>query len=137
VMAMAAELSRRGMKNSTARNSRYRWCPARNTPRRMHSGVCTAHDRAMTTNVTQSECSRPGSARTARQLSKPAGRITPMPSHDVKLRSRTNRSGTMANATKTSRAGSAIQMREPLRLPREVLRRVPGAAGGAAVVTAR
>jgi hypothetical protein len=56
----------------------------------------------------------------------------------VKLRSRTNRSGTMANATKTSRAGSAIQVREePLRLPREVLRRVPGAAGGAAVVTAR
>jgi hypothetical protein len=60
-----------------------------------------------------------------------------MPSHDVKLRSRTNRSGTMANATKTSRAGSAIQMREPLRLPREVVRRVPGAAGGATVVTAR
>jgi hypothetical protein len=104
----------------------------------MLSGVCTAHDRAMTTNVTQSECSRPGSARTARQLSRPAGRITPMPSHDVKLRSRTNRRGTMANATKTSRAGSAIQVREePLRLPREVVRRVPGAAGGATDVTAR
>ncbi len=54
-----------------------------------------------------------------------------MPSHDVKLRNRTPTSGTTANATKTSRAGSAIQMREPLRLPREVARRVPGAAGGA------
>jgi hypothetical protein len=136
-MAMAAELSRRGMKNSTARNSRYRWWPARNTPRRMLSGVCTAHDRAMTTNVTKSACGRPGSVSSARQLSKPAGRITPMPSHDVKLRSRTPTSGTTANATNTSRAGSAIQVREPLRLPCEVVRRVSGRAGGASVVTAR
>jgi hypothetical protein len=55
----------------------------------------------------------------------------------VKLRSRTPTSGTTAKATKTSRAGSAIQAREPLRLPREVVRRVPGGAGGARVVTAR
>jgi hypothetical protein len=136
-MAMAAELSRRGMKNSTARSSRYRWCPARNTPRRRLSGVWTAHERAMTTNVTQSECSRPGSARTARQLSKPAGWITPMPSQDVKLRSSTPTSGTTANATKTSRAGSAIQVRALLRLPRAVVLRVSGRAGGASVVTAR
>jgi hypothetical protein len=136
-MAMAAELSRRGMKNSTARNSRYRWCPARNTPRRRLNGVCTSHDRAMIRNVTQSACGRPGSVSTERQLAKPAGRITPMPSHDVKLRSRTPTSGTTANATKTSRAGTAIQAREPLRMPREVARRATGATGGATTVTAR
>ena len=104
----------------------------------MLSGVWTAHERAMTTKVTQSACGRPGSVRTARQLSKPAGLITPMPSHDVKLRSRTPTSGRTANATKKSRAGSAIHATEPLRPPLEVVGRVPGgAAGGASVVTAR
>src|SRR5512132_302575 len=103
----------------------------------MLSGVCTAHDRAVTTNVTQSAWYRLGSVRTDRQLAKPAGRITPMPSHDVKLRSRTPTSGTTANATKMSRAGSAIQMRAPLRLPPDVVGRVAGGAGGASVVTAR
>ena len=91
----------------------------------------------MILNVTQSAWGRPGSLRVERQLSRPAGFITPMPSHDVKLRSRTPTSGTTANATNTSRAGTAIQAREPLRLPREVVRLVPGAAGGASVVTAR
>src|SRR5205823_2175851 len=72
-MAMAAELSSSGMKNSTASSSRYRCCPARNTPMIMDSGVCTAHDNAITRNVTHRACSRPGSVSTVRQLAKPAG----------------------------------------------------------------
>src|SRR5215218_8569539 len=103
----------------------------------MLSGVWTAHDRAMTTNVTQIACGRPGSLRTARQLAKPAGRITPMPSQDVKLRAMTPSSGTTANATNTSRAGRAIQVNDPLRPPRAVVGRVAGGAGGARAVTAR
>src|SRR5882757_10232339 len=68
VIEMAAEDSRRGTKYSTAKNPRYFLKAARKTPIKMEIGVCTSHEMAMISNVTQSACSSPGSESAARQL---------------------------------------------------------------------
>ncbi len=80
---------------------------------RMLAGVWTAQDAAMTRKVIHNACGRPGSLSTARQLSNPAGWISPSPSHAVKLSTRTPISGITPKATKNSRAGRASQLREP------------------------
>ena len=105
----------------------------------MLSGVWTAHDSAMTRNVTHRACARPGSASTARQLSKPAGRMSPSPSQEVKLSARTPSSGMTPNATKKTRAGSTSHANDPPCAIGEVLAVRPLAAGGggASAVTVR
>src|SRR5215467_16270169 len=73
VIEMAAEDSSRGMKYSTAGSSRYLLKAARKTPIRMEIGVCTSHEMAMISNVTQIALSSPGSESAAFQLVSPDG----------------------------------------------------------------
>ena len=92
----------------------------------------------MTRKVTHSACSRPGSASTAVQLSRPEGVMAPMPSHVVKLSTITPSSGTTPNAMKTTRAGSAIQARTRSAPAGGTAGTGAGrAAGGASAVTDR
>ena len=102
----------------------------------MDSGACTAHDNAITRNVTHRACSRPGSVSTVRQLAKPAGWIAPMPSHDVKLSASTPMRGMTPNPRKTASAGSDIQATAPVRPPRAPVTGAP-TTGGASVVIGR
>jgi hypothetical protein len=105
---------------------------------RMESGVLTAHDRIMTSNVTQSACGSPGFESSARQLVRPDGWIWPMPSQVVKLRASTPISGMTPNAMNIASAGSAIHATGPLRPPLVVVVAWPTpAVGGAGVVICR
>ncbi len=71
-------------------------------------GVCTSQDSAITRKVTHSACGSPGSLRTARQLVRPDGTISPIPSQVVKLSSSTPISGMTPKAVKNTSAGIAI-----------------------------
>src|ERR671933_2429330 len=109
--AIAAELSSRGMKYNAARTSRYRWCPAVNTPMRMLIGVWMIQVKIMILKVTQSACGRAGSVSIARQLVNPDGWIVEeMPFHVVKDRASTPSSGMMPKTVNMSSAGSDIQV---------------------------
>ena len=101
-------------------------------------GVWNSQDRAMIRNVTRSAWGSPGSESTARQLVRPDGWMVPMPSQVVKLSSSTPTSGINPKTTKNASAGSASQLSDRCRRPREV---VGGGAvcgiGGATAVTYR
>jgi hypothetical protein len=137
VIEIAAELSSNGMKYSTARNPRYRLCAARNTPIRIDSGVCTAHDSTMTRNVTHRACGRPGSLSVAFQLVRPDGWISPIPSQVVKLNASTPTSGITPNPMNIASAGNAIQATGPLPPPAAPTDVFTGTTGGASVVICR
>ena len=75
----------------------------------------------MIRNVTRSACGSPGSDSTARQLVSPDGWMVPMPSQVVKLSSSTPTSGINPNRTKNASAGSASQLSDRCRRPRETV----------------
>src|SRR6476619_8499196 len=101
-------------------------------------GVWNSQDRAMIRNVTGSACGSPGLDSTSRQLVSPDGWIVPMPSQVVKLSSSIPTSGIKPKITKKASAGSASQLSDRCRRPRET---VGGGAdsgiGGATAVTYR
>jgi len=104
---------------------------------RIDTGVWTAQDSAMIRNVTQSDCSRPGSDSAARQLVRPDGWIGPMPGHVVKLSATTPISGMIPKATNKSSAGRAIHATDPPRPPVAVVGSLTRTAGGASAVICR
>ncbi len=84
----------------------------------------------MILNVTQSASGRPGSVSTSRQLSKPDGRMSPIPSQVVKLRPSTPISGITAKVRNMSSAGRTIQAIEPCRTACDAVRTGATRSGG-------